>query len=58
MVTDMQAKTIIFIGMPAYYSACSQVRMARKTGVKADVIKKSLYSKFSKAARKFGFTEK
>lgn len=58
MVTDTTAKTIRFIGLPSYFSACSQVRMERKAGVKADVIEKSLYSKFSKAARNFGFTEK
>ncbi len=58
MVTDTTAKTIRFIGMPSYFSACSQVRMERKPGVKANVIEKAKYPKFSKAARNFGFTEK
>lgn len=58
MVTDMASKTIRFIGMPSYFSACSQVRMERKDGVKADVIEYAKYSKMSKAARKFGFIEK
>jgi hypothetical protein len=58
MITNLKEKTIQFIGMPSYFSACSQVRIERKEGVKADVIEYAKYPKMSKAAREFGYTEK